>query len=406
MAAIPGAGAAASDWPQFLGPGRDGVYSGPALTAKWPAEGPLRLWSRDVGQGFSGPVSSRGRALLFHRVDDQETLECMEARSGRTIWKDSATTHYRDDFGFDEGPRATPAIGGDRVITLGAEGAAICRDWATGRKLWSVDCKLDFKMRKGFFGLAPSPLIVGGNVILNIGGIDRAGIVALSVETGRKTWSCGEDEASYASPVLASFEGRARILTLTREGLVSIDPADGRELFRFPWRPAMQASVSAATPLVLGNRVFLSASYGAGAALLRCADGGATVLWQKDDALSNHYATSVADGDFLYGFDGRQEQGCSLRCVGLRDGAVAWSQEGLGAGTVTLAGKELLILTEKGELIRAPATSSGFHPSARHQLLPFLARAHPALADGVLFARSKNKLFAFDLAASPASLGK
>ena len=127
------------------------------------------------------------------------------------------------------------------------------------------------------------------------------------------------------------------------------------------------------------------------------------MIWKKEELLSNHYATSVVKGDLAFGFDGRQEQGCNLRCVSLREGSVVWEQEGLGAGTVMIAGKELLILTEKGELIRTPADRSGFHPSARHQLLPFLARAHPALSDGIFFARSKNKLFAFDLNPTPPS---
>ena len=389
--------AAAADWPQFLGPDRNGIYSGPPLAAKWPNEGPTRLWSRDVGQGFSGPVATTDRVLIFHRVDDQETLECMEARSGKAIWKDSTSTHYRDDFGFDEGPRATPAIANGRVLTLGAEGTAIARDFSTGKKLWSLDCKKEFSLRKGFFGLAPSPLIVGSNVILNIGGTDRNGIIALNVQTGRKAWTCTDDEASYASPVLTQIGTHERVLVLTREALVSVDPKDGHVLFRYPWRPAMHASVSAATPLVLGDRIFLSASYGAGATLLQYSESGPSVIWKKEELLSNHYATSVVKGDLAFGFDGRQEQGCNLRCVSLREGSVVWEQEGLGAGTVMIAGKELLILTEKGELIRTPADRSGFHPSARHQLLPFLARAHPALSDGIFFARSKNKLFAFDL---------
>src|SRR5258708_35783462 len=114
------AAARAGDWPQFLGPTRDGAYAGTDLAETWPSEGPVRLWKREVGQGFSGPVVAAGRVILFHRVADQETIECLEGKTGKPIWKFGYPTAYRDDFGFDEGPRGTPAISGGRVFTLGA----------------------------------------------------------------------------------------------------------------------------------------------------------------------------------------------------------------------------------------------------------------------------------------------
>jgi outer membrane protein assembly factor BamB len=160
----------------------------------------------------------------------------------------------------------------------------------------------------------------------------------------------------------------------------------------------MHASVSAATPLVVGDRIFLSASYGRGASWLRFTPAGPEVLWEERDVLSNHYATSVYHKGFLYGFDGRQEQGCNLRCVEAATGKVRWSVDRHGAGSLLLAGDDLLVLGEKGELVRAPAKPDGFRPSARAQVLPFLARAHPALSDGRLYARSKDKLFCLDLA--------
>jgi outer membrane protein assembly factor BamB len=213
-------------------------------------------------------------------------------------------------------------------------------------------------------------------------------------------WKATDDEASYSSPVAATLGGRRRLLVLTRSALTALDPADGRVLFQYPWRPPIQASVTAAVPLVLDDLVFLSASYGTGAALLRYGERGPEKIWAADEVLSNHYASSVEHGGFLYGFDGRQEQGCVLRCVELKTGRIRWSQEGLRAGTVTLAGHHLLVLTEQGELILAPASEQGFKPLARAQILPFVVRAYPALADGRLYARSKDQLVCVDLAAS------
>jgi outer membrane protein assembly factor BamB len=127
---------------------------GTNLLSLWPKEGPRVLWRKDVGQGFSGPVSASNRVVLFHRVADAERVECFEAASGQQLWSFDYPTAYRDDFGFDEGPRAIPTISGNRVYTYGAEGILHSVDFATGQKLWSVDCKTEFGARKGFFGIA------------------------------------------------------------------------------------------------------------------------------------------------------------------------------------------------------------------------------------------------------------
>jgi len=230
-----------------------------------------------------------------------------------------------------------------------------------------------------------------------VGGRHGAGIVAFDCATGAKRWRATDDEVSYASPVAATIHGRRIVLSLTREALVALTPADGHVIFRHPWRPRPDASVSAATPLVVGDLIFISACYGAGASLLRFKDSGPEVIWSGDESLSNHYATSVQHRGFLYGWHGRQEQGCELRCVDLQSGKVRWKEPGLKAGSVTLAGEELLVLTENGLLLRAPATPEGFKPTARVQALPFDVRAFPALADGRLFARSKDRLVCLDL---------
>lgn len=387
----------ASDWPQFLGPTRDGAAAGPALARTWPAGGPPVVWKRDVGQGFSGPVIAGGRLILFHRVRDRETIDCLDAATGKPIWSASYASTYQDDFGFDEGPRATPAVAGDRVYTFGADGVLNAWDFASGRNVWTVDAKARFAAGKGFFGMACSPLVEGDAVILNVGGGEGAGVVAFHKATGEVLWQATDDEASYASPVAATIGGRRYVFVLTRAGLSALDPAGGKVLFQFPWRPKMHASVNGASPLVIGDLVFLSVSYQTGAALLRVTDKGPEKVWAADGVLSNHYSTSVHAAGLLYGFDGRQEQRPRLRCVELKTGNVRWTEENFGAGTLLLAGDRLLVLTEKGELLQAPATPDGFKPTGRAQILPFECRAHPALANGMFYARSKDKLVCLDL---------
>lgn len=389
--------ALASDWPQFLGPDRNGNYTGGDLAAEFPQGGPRLVWKKDVGQGFAGPVVAGGKVILFHRIDDRETVQGLDAKTGAAVWSSDYPTHYQDDFGFDEGPRATPTVTDGKVYTFGAEGMLNCWDLATGKNLWRVDTKDQFTAAKGFFGMACSPLVEGRAVLVNIGGGRGAGIVAFDRSTGNVLWKATDDEASYSSPVGATFNGKRYVLVFNREGLVCLDPSSGKVFFNFHWRSRNNASVNAATPLVVSDEIFVSASYGTGAAMLRFKESGPETLWSGDDILSNHYATSVYHDGFLFGYDGRQENGPNLRCVDAKTGKVRWSKDHFGAGTLMLAGDKLLVLTEKGELLLAPASPDGFAPVSRAQILGFSSRAYPALADGLYYARDKEKLVCVDL---------
>ena len=386
----------AHDWPQLLGPARNGVYSGTNLLSTWPKEGPRVLWRKDVGQGFSGPVSASNRVVLFHRIEDKERVECFDAHSGKQLWAFDYPTAYRDDFGFDEGPRATPTISGNRVYTYGAEGMLHCIDFASGKKVWNVDCKAQFGAGKGFFGIACSPLVISNLILLDIGGA-KAGVVAFERESGTVVWKTPASETSYSSPTVATIQGKTYAFLFRREGLEALEPAAGKVLWEFPWRPSIDASVNAATPIIAGDLIFISTSYGRGAAVLRFGESKPEVLWSGDDQLSNHYATSVPYDAYLYGYHGRQEHGCDLRCVDLKTGKVMWTVERFGAGTIMVAGSDLLLLTEKGELIKAPADPKQFKPVARAQVLGFEARAYPALANGLFLARDKRRLACLDL---------
>ena len=386
----------ATDWNQFLGPQRDGsVLTSPPQTP-CPDAGPELVWSRKVGEGFAGPVVSGGRLILFHRQANREIVECLNAQSGRTLWAFDYPSGYRDDFGFDEGPRATPVINRGKVFTFGAQGVLTAASLNTGRKLWSVETHRQFGVRKGFFGAAGSPLVEGDKIFANIGGPNGAGLVAFDANTGDILWTANRDEASYASPMGANLGGFRRVLFFTRNGLL-VTSLEGEVVFDFPWRSRSRASVNAAVPLVVDDQIFLSASYNTGAALLQLAGNKLEKVWASDESLSNHYATSVAHQGYLYGFHGRQEYGQSLRCVEWATGRVVWSHEGLGAGTVTLVSDQLLIVSERGELIQAEATPQEFRPLARAQILEGVVRAYPAYSNGFLYARDTQQLACFRL---------
>ena len=391
-----GAVAAATDWPQFLGPERNGVYRGPVLAETWGAGGPRVVWRRSVGQGLSGPVVADDHVVIFHRVGDREVVEALDARTGARQWEYGYPTSYRDDFGFDEGPRAVPVVADGVVYTFGAEGELHAVNLATGQAIWSEETARRFGVSKGFFGAAGSPLVEDGRVLANIGG-ESAGIVAFDATTGKVLWTATDDEASYSSGVGATIGGRRYAVFFTRNGLLGLDPVKGSVQFSQRWRARMAASVNAATPLVVDDLIFVSAEYGPGAGVLRWDGSKLTQLWASNEVLSNHYATSVYHDGYLYGYHGRQEFGPSFRAVELRTGKVVWSQEGFRAGSVTLVGDRLLILREGGELILAEASPDAFRPMARAQILPATVRAYPALADGFLYLRNDDTLVCLDL---------
>ena len=396
MTLAAGVPAIATDWPQFLGPDRNGTYAGPPLSENWGSSGPKVVWRKPVGQAFAGPAVIQNHVLLFHRVGNEEVLESLDAKTGMPAWRYAYPTNYRDDFGFDEGPRAVPVVADGIVYTFGAQGQLHAVDLAKGTRVWSEDTMKRFNVPKGYFGAAGSPLVEGGRVIANVGG-DKAGIVAFEAKTGKIVWTATDDDASYSSGMAATIGGRRSAIFLTRDNLIGLDPATGSIQFQRRWRARIAASVNAATPLVVGDSIFVSAQYGPGAGVLRV-DGSKLVdVWTSDEALSNHYATSVYHEGYLYGYHGRQEFGPSLRAVEFKTGTVKWSQDQFRAGSITLVGDKLLIIREGGEMMLAPASPQGFKPLTRAQVLPGVVRPLPAIADGFVYVRNENTLICLDL---------
>ena len=174
----PPADGLAADWPQYLGPNRDAVYPGKALTQAWPEDGPKVIWRKTkIGEALCGVVVSGKKSILFHEISGQDMIECLNVNTGETIWTNRYPTSYVDSFGSGAGPRATPAIVDDRVYTMSAQGIVVCTDMANGKTVWKVDTQKTYRAPDGFFGMACSPLIEGNAVLLNIGGTGGAGIV-------------------------------------------------------------------------------------------------------------------------------------------------------------------------------------------------------------------------------------
>src|SRR5580692_2589904 len=187
----------AGDWPQILGPHRDGRAERESLTDSWPAGGPKVLWERPVGRGYAGVAVVGERGVLFHRIENEELVQAFDVRAGNFSWKFAMTTSYVSGISPDDGPRCVPVIHGDRVIAFGVQGNLACLRLADGAKIWTVDTHAEFRAGEGYFGAGSSPIVEGDKVIVNVGGAKtEAGIVAFSLETGQVVWKATREDAS------------------------------------------------------------------------------------------------------------------------------------------------------------------------------------------------------------------
>jgi outer membrane protein assembly factor BamB len=387
----------AADWPQFLGPERDGTSVETGLAKTWPPKGPPLVWRKSVGEGFSGPVIAGTRLILFHRVKDEEVVECLDAGTGAPRWKTAYPTSFEDDFRKGDGPRSTPVITGNRVVTLGADGALHCLDLESGKTIWARMLLKEYRVPPSYFGIGTSPVVDDGLVLVNVGA-KNAGIVAFALADGKEVWKATDDPASYSSPVIRTVDGTKHAIFFTREGVVILDPRTGAVRHRQHWRARYDASVNAATPLVIGDRAFFSASYETGALLLKMRKDGADELWSDDKLMSNHYSTCIYQDGHLYGFDGRQEAGADFRCIDLKTRRIEWNRKRFGCGSMILADRALIVLTERGELELVEATPREYRELARAKVLDeYPCRAQIALANGKLYARDRGNLVCLDL---------
>ena len=393
------------DWPQILGPNRNGSAEKESLAAAWPAGGPKTLWKRDVGSGFSGVAVTGGKCVVFHRVGDVERIEALNAADGTALWKVDVPTNYQPAYVDDNGPRAVPAIHGGKVFVYGAMGGLHCIDLEQGTKLWSRDTFKEFNSGRsrgepaeGFFGHGSSPLVDGKLVVVNVGGDEKqAGVVAFDVATGKTVWTAGSERASYSSPIVATVGATRHLIVAARLNTLSLDPANGKIRWTLPFGKR-GPTVNGACPTVVDGHLFLTASYGIGAVFAKIGDDAAETAWADDDTCSSQYATCVEDGGVFYGLHGRQDVGrAALRCFDPKTQKVAWSKEDFGYGTLIKADGKLLIATTDGQLILAGLDKTRYRELARAELLPGTTRALPALSNGRLFVRNDRTLKCVDV---------
>lgn len=377
---------AAADWPGFLGPTRDGQSAETGLNWDWAKTKPAADWTFDVGSGNAGPVVAGGGVFVFHRVGDEEALTALAADTGKPKWAYKAAARGTD------GPQVTPLVVKDTVFALGYGGKLHAVHAKTGEKMWVRDLLKEYSPPEGYFGVGAGLLHVNGKLIVNVGA-KGAGVVAFDAATGKEAWKATDDPPSYSSPAAMDIGGKPHAAVFTRTELVVVNADTGEVKYKHRHRSRIDASVNAATPLVRGDEVFLSAQYGTGAVLLKLSGKEPEEVWANDTSLSCQYDTPVRVGEFLFGVHGRQDTGAAdLVCVEWKTGQVRWKQPRFGVAHLIAVDGGILALTEGGELVRLDASEKGYTERARAAVLDGLTRAAPALADGRLYLRNEAKL--------------
>jgi outer membrane protein assembly factor BamB len=385
------AAAFAGDWPQILGPNRNGQAAAERLLERWPASGPAVLWRYPLGSGYAGAAAVGERVIVFHRVGAQERVESLAAGTGKSQWKADFPARYRGGVNLDQGPRCVPLVRGDSVYAFGAAGDLYAVALASGQPLWTRGLYADLGGDEGYFGAGSTPIFVGGKLLVNVGG-RNAGLAALDPATGRTVWQASDEAASYSSPTAVPIQraeqSEEQAVFITRMNCVLVDPASGQTttLFAFGKRGP---TVNAAAPLFFGGKLFATSSYGVGATCATLDRGAATKLWANDETLSSQYSTPVEQQGFLYGNHGREDIGVAeLRCVEAATGKVRWSQPGFGVAHAILADGKLLLQTADGRVLLVAADPAHYRELASARITGTPTRALPALAAGRLFVRT------------------
>jgi outer membrane protein assembly factor BamB len=388
---------ASSGFPQFLGPNRDGILTGPRLETNWTAHPPEVVWRRKVGAAWSGFAIVGNVGVTQEQRGEEECVVAYELASGRQLWLQADQAHYQTTIA-GEGPRSTPTVVSNRVFTCGATGMLNCFDLASGKRLWTRNLIRECGGKVPEWGLASSPLVVDGLVIIH--GSENSGhlLVAFHAEDGRPAWLGGAGNPSYASPTLVTLAGLRQVLAFTRPTLSGHDPVTGDQLWELPWR---STDVVCSLPAVAGsNQVVFSSAYGFGAQLIELSrdDAGelsARRVW-KSIRLKSKFAHLFVREDFLYGLDDGM-----FACVDLKDGSQRWKEGRYGHGQGLLVNELYLLMSESGELVLLRPTPDAPNELARFRVFAAKTWNPIALAGDLLLVRNDQEAACLRLKLAP-----
>jgi len=416
-----------ADWNDFLGPARNGKSQEKIEIAPWRNTGPPVVWHTRIGTSYGAPTIAGGRLFIFARHGNMARLTCMESDTGTELWRFEYPTDYEDMYGYNNGPRSCPVVDGDRVYIFGVQGKLHCLNVSDGNLLWKVDTAARYNVVQNFFGSASTPIVEGELLIAQIGGSppgtpkdpwasngnppsNGTGIVAFNKHTGEVVYEIGDELASYASPIIATINGRRWGFMFARGGLVGFEPTTGEIDFHYPWRCPRIESVNASCPVVADDLVFISESYEIGSSVLQVSPGGYKVVWKdppnrRNQSLRLHWNTAVHHDGYLYACSSRHSSGAELRCVELTTGKVVWGQRIDERASLLWVNDYFIYLGEYGRLMLLKCTPEKMEIISEavprdgngKQFIQYPAWSAPVLSNGLLYVRGKDRLVCFAL---------
>jgi outer membrane protein assembly factor BamB len=398
--ACPASAEGAKAWRQWGGASRDfKVADGVKLADGWGADGPRKLWSRSLGDGYAAIVSEGGKLFTMYRNGDEDVIVCLDAATGKTVWetKYAAKTHPDNVLNFGTGPNSTPLIIGDRLVTHGFTGVLSCVRLADGAMQWQHDLVKDFGGLVLKFGTAASPVAHDGKVVVLVGG-EKMGVAAFNPADGKIVWQSEPLEVSYATPVLIDVDGQPQFVVMTAEEAVGIAADGGKVLWRHPCKHKYRNNCT--DPLWgPGNLLWVATQQDAGTRVLHLTQSGGKTqvgeVWADDKIRVFHWNALLLDGH-VYAASGDSVQ--LLSAVELATGKVLWRERGYPKANLIAADGKVIALDAEGQLSLLRVSPRGLEVLGQAQVLEKEAWTVPTLVGSTLYARDRKNIVALDLA--------
>jgi outer membrane protein assembly factor BamB len=389
----------AQEWVQWGGPQRNFKSDAKGLAAVWPASGPRRLWSRDLGDGYSSIVVDDGKLFTMYRKGGQDVIVALEAATGKTIWEYGYDAPFAKEYELEQGPgpRATPLVVGNQIFAVGATGKFHCLNKQTGRLVWGHDLLTEFKGTVRVRGYSCSPIAYKNTVIMMVGGAGHA-IMAFNQKDGTVAWQKHDYKNSPSSPLLINIDGQDQLVAFMFDAVVGVDPNNGDLLWSHPHKTDSGLNIS--TPVWgEGNLLFCSSAYDGGSRVIKLTrvDGKTTAqeVWFSR-LFRIHYGNVIRVGDYVYGSSGDFGP-APFTAVNVNTGQVVWRNRGLSRATMILVEGRFIILDEDGNLALASPSPEGLKIHSKVELLTSNAWTVPTLVGTKLYVRDRKVIMALDL---------
>ncbi len=381
-----------SDWNQYRGGNRNGTVEMPDHFSKWPVDGPVLLWKKEIGSGFSELVVAGDKiyTMVGEKIDSingWEYLVCLDLPTGEEIWKTKIDDIFIDVDDWGDGPRSTPAVDDENIYCFSASGKLASVSRADGKKRWIIDFVERYGSTRPRWGYSTSPLLVDDMVLMEVGGEGSRGFAAFSKHDGALIWSSSTVASAYNSPIAANIEGSQHIIFASASKLYSFSPAgDSLWTFDMPIRSPMAAPL-----FIPPNKIFASAANDAGSFILEVVNNTPDQVMTSNQ-MRNDWSSSCYKDGFIYGFNV-----ATLQCINAETGERQWLKRGFGKGSLIMVGDRLFVLSDQGSLTMVEATPDRYIEIGTFDALEGRSWTAPSYSDGKLFVRNHTHMACFEL---------